>query len=87
MVFALLTLPALVAGARLIVSLGNTAMDYVEGVQGVREVQKECRSKTGKDPVVVELVVDAETAQELLEDERVKKGRRNADHFRNAGVI
>lgn len=87
MVFVLLTLPALVGGTRLALSLGNAVMDFVEGARGVREVQAQCRSKTGKNPVVVELVVDAVTAQELLDDERVKKGRRAAEHFHQAGVL
>ncbi len=87
MLFVLLTLPTLVGGVHLALSLGNAVMDVVEGARAVREVQAECWSKTGKNPVVVELVVDAETARELLEDERVKKGRRAAEHFHKAGVL
>lgn len=87
MVFVLFTLPALVGGARLALSLGNAVMGYVEGVQGVRQEQQRCRRTTGRDPVVMEIVTDADTAQELLQDDRVRRGRRAAEHFHNAGVL
>jgi hypothetical protein len=87
MVFVLFTLPAAIAGVRLVLSLGNAVADYADGVRGVRDEQKRCRATTGGDPVVVEIVTDATTAQELLQDDRVKRGRQAAEHFHQAGVL
>lgn len=89
MVFVLFTLPVALTGVSLALKAGNRILDYVDSVRGVRAEQKRCRETTGGQPVhvVVEMVTDASTAEEILHDPRVVQGRETARHFRNIGAI
>jgi hypothetical protein len=86
MVFVLFTLPALLAGGGLALSVGNSVLDRVYAVRDVRKVQKECGKK---DPVhvSVDVVMSQEDAEELLRNPKVAAGRAAADAFVKTGVL